>query len=277
MKKFISTLFFVSIVVLMTAQHFTNPTLAIQEFTESSGTMEANDLSTLQNMVLEGFLESKRFDPVQEESEANYLVSGQILRFLITEKSSDNGEIFYKASIQLSLKITDQETGGIVASQILSGTTKSSMASESGKVLGMLGVNDRSKTDYVSTMVGATTQEAAKDEVMKTMRKKLRKFIVKKFPFTAAFATVASVKGREAAEILILVGSSSGLVKGDKLKVLEFTTMEVNGESFVRKKPIGEVKIKHFEGDFALCIVKKGGLEIIKSLQKKATLKCEAH
>lgn len=248
MKKIIITTTFVLLYLFSFSQDLKDPIAFISTFEEASGNVEAGDISNLQNIVLEGLIESKRFNVVNSEEAANYLITGEILEFKTGESETEvdpeaepeAGNSNGKVSIRLNLKVIDKETGSIIATEIL---------------------NSSSQTGI--------------DKVFKSLQQRVRVFMVTKFPFTAPITEISKQKKSSASEVLILVGADSGLKKNTKLEVMQYTTSVVNGKTYHRKQSIGELKITKMEGDFAVCDVKKGGKDISELMQKGKSLRCQ--
>lgn len=86
-----------------------------------------------------------------------------------------------------------------------------------------------------------------------------------------------------ATKILIKGGSDTDLRKGQAsitnwmpgksiLQVYENEALNIEGKSYMRQLPIGEIVVEEVQGDFTVCKVKEGGEEITKRLNESKTL-----
>jgi hypothetical protein len=81
------------------------------------------------------------------------------------------------------------------------------------------------------------------------------------------------IQRADAQTILISGGSDMGLKKGDKLKIVEVSEMEVNGKMITRKKDIAELKITKVEDEnFSSCSVLSGNADVTSKFDAKAKL-----
>jgi hypothetical protein len=99
-------------------------------------------------------------------------------------------------------------------------------------------------------------------------------FVAKNFPITFLIAEIQEKDSKgNAKSVLVAGGSGFGLQKGDQLKVVEITEVNVNGKKLIRNKEIGTLKISKVEDEnFSICSVKNGGLEINSKFESKAKL-----
>ena len=100
------------------------------------------------------------------------------------------------------------------------------------------------------------------------------KWVHVNFPAIFSIAEIQTKDGKGAATKLLMTGGSAfGLEKGDRLKVVEVTEMEINGKKIKRKKEIGEIRIDKIEDEnFSICSVKEGGIDINSKFEAKANL-----
>lgn len=250
------------------------PVISVLEFTETSGSTEQKNVVQVQEMVVEELVNTKRFAVVKGEHElATHHIIGNILAFELTEKTNEAGETFYNTKIQLNLQVKETEVGAITVSETLEGKNTSSWAKNSGKVLNTLGFNEGSTAKYTTSLLGAKTEAEAINGALKNMKKSISAFVTQHFPYTTEIVEVTKVKGKAAAMVLILTGTDSGLSKGSILIVKEIIKKTIAGKTYIRKKEVGKLKVKTFEGDFAVCSVKKGGDLIASKLKNAAKLK----
>ena len=164
------------------------------------------------------------------------------------------------------------ELGAITVSETLEGKNTSGWPEKSGKVLNTLGFNEGSTAKYTKGLLGAKTETEAINSALKNLKKNISKFVIQYFPYTTEIVEVTKVKGKAAAMVLILTSTESGLSKGSILMVTEVTKKTIASKIYTRKKEIGRLKVKTFEGDFAACSVKKGGELIALKIREAAKL-----
>ncbi len=285
-KLFLLTLLFCSFNGLVKAQDKIG--VGILPFTYVEGAAEFQDVNSIQEAVSNAFVKTKRFNIVDrskmdllkkekdlQKSEdfidgsvisqgvslgANYLISGHVISAIAerleTSPDSKTGEvtITYKAKLVISLKVIDVATGQVVTSETIE--------PKGGSLLGgMVGI-------------GPTSPQAAISKAINSITSKIDAFVSNNFPTSFSIAEIQEKDGNgNATKILLAGGSDFGLKKGDKLKVVELTVMEVAGKKLSRKKEIGELKITKVEDEnFSTCSVGTGGIEINAKFEAKAKL-----
>lgn len=182
---------------------------------------------------------------------AQYLISGNVNSAAITENITPEGVRYYSCIATIVLKVIDVSTSQVVASETISKGSGAALFS----------------------MPSDNPQDAL-NKAIKGMEAGIDKFVKLNFPVIFAIAEIQEVsKKGEAKTILIAGGAAFGLKKGDKLKVVELSELEVNGKKLERKKEIGELKIKQVEDDnFSICTVSSGGTDINNKFVAKAKL-----
>lgn len=272
MRK-VSFLIIAVLIVFQVYGQTDKPVISVIEFTETSGSVEQNNVVQAQEMMVEALVNTKRFAVVKGEHElATHRIIGNILAFELIEKTNDEGETFYNTNIQLNLQVKEVELGAITVSETLEGKNTSGWAKKSGKVLNTLGFNEGSTAKYTTSLLGAKTEVEAVNGALKSLKKNISKFVIQHFPYTTEIVEVTKVKGKAAAMVLILTSTESGLSKGSILTVTEITKKTIAGKIYTRKKEVGRLKVKAFEGDFAVCSVKKGGELIALKIKEAAKL-----
>jgi len=191
---------------------------------------------------------------------ATFLISGHVnsasaSEFTTTDQTT--GQTVsggFKAKLSISLKVIDVATGQV--------TTSETIEPKGGSMLGQL------------AGVAPSTAEAAITKAIKDISSKIDEFVSKNFPTIFQIAEIQEKDGSGSAKtVLIAGGSDFGLKKGDKLKVIELTEMEVSGKKMLRKKEVGELQITKVEDEnFSICTVKAGGADINKKFEAKARL-----
>jgi len=283
-KMILGTALFIGLSVFVKAQEKTG--VGIMSFTYSQGAASIQDVNSIQETVTNAFVKTKRFNIVDrskmdalknekdlQKSEdfidgtviaqgislgATYLISGHVISAQADEMKSDDGKgnitLTYKAKLSISLKVIDVATGQVITSETIEPKAGNSM-------LGAIGI-------------GATTRESAIAKAIKDIGSKVDDFVAINFPvsFTIVEIQEKDSKGN-ATKIFIAGGSAFGLKKGQKLKVVELSEIEVNGKKMQRKKEIGELKISKVEDEnFSTCSVSEGGININSRFEAKAKL-----
>ncbi|MDG1037028.1 MAG: CsgG/HfaB family protein [Crocinitomicaceae bacterium] len=184
---------------------------------------------------------------------AAFLVSGLVTQGKAERMTSTNENgtttVTYKAKLAIQLKVIDVETGEIVSSETLEPKSGSAFG-------GMMGI-------------GAGTPEKAISKALKDIEKDIDEFISKNFPLAAS---IVECDGKT---LLMSVGSSNGVEKKDAFKVVEISSIEVDGKKLTRKKIIGEISVKSVDDEnFSTCTIKKGGGQIVAKMESGAKLKC---
>jgi TolB-like protein len=189
---------------------------------------------------------------------ANYLISGHVIsaKAESMEAKDDKGNITitYKAKLSIQLKVIDVSTGQVVTSETIEPKAGNSL-------MGAFGL-------------GASTPEKAITKAIKEIEEKVDDFVGKNFPVSFQIVEIQEKSsGGAAVKVMIAGGSAFGLKKGDKLKVVEVSIVEVGGKKLERKKEIGELKISKVEDEnFSTCTVGNGGIEINSRFEAKAKI-----
>jgi Ser-tRNA(Ala) deacylase AlaX len=189
---------------------------------------------------------------------ANYLISGHVISAEAEQMKADDGKgnitITYKAKLSISLKVIDVATGQVINSETIEPKSGNSL-------MGMIGI-------------GSSSPQVSISKAIKGIEDKIDEFVGRNFPKTFSVAEIQEKDGKGNATILLIAGGSDfGLKKGDKLKVVEISEMEVGGKKIKRKKQIGELKITKVEDEnFSICEVKSGGIDISSKFEAKVDL-----
>jgi TolB-like protein len=285
MKKLLITAF---ILAGLNASAQEKTGVGIMPFTYVNGAADPKDVNSIQETVTNAFVKTKRFnivdrtkmDALKKEKElqksedfidgnviaqgmslgANNLISGHVISAkaerMETTPDPKTGQvtISYKAKLSIQLKVIDVATGQVITSE----TIEPKAGSAFGGMLGM----------------GPSTPEAAITKAIKGIEDKVDEFVTRNFPVSFPIVEIQEKDGSgNATKIMIAGGSSFNLKKGDKLKVVEVSTIEVNGKKLERKKEIGEIKITKVEDEnFSACSVSSGGIDINSKFKAKAKL-----
>jgi TolB-like protein len=285
-KTTILVAFILSLVSNIGAQDKTG--VGILPFTYVQGAAASQDVNSIQETVINAFVKTKRFNVVDrskmealkrekdlQKSEdfidgnviqqgvalgANFLISGHVISAqaerMETAPDQKTGQttITYKAKLSIQLKVIDVETGQVITSE----TIEPKAGSAFGGLLG----------------VAPGTPEAAISKAINGIEDKVDEFVSDNFPATFPIVEIQEKDGKGNARVVMIAGGSSfNLKKGDKLKVVEVSMIEVNGKKLERKKDIGELKITKVEDEnFSTCSVSSGGIEINSKFEAKANL-----
>lgn len=285
MKKIIiSTFLLIGINLSIHSQEKT--AVGIIPFTYVQGAANFQDVNSIQETVTNAFVKTKRFNIVDrskmdalikekelQKSEdfmdgktieqgaalgANFLISGHVISAQAEQMRSDDGkgniEITYKAKLLISLKVIDVATGQVINSETIEPKSGNSL-------LGMIGI-------------GATSPQIAVSKAITSIKGKIDEFVGRNFPKSFSIAEIQEKDGKGNATVILIAGGSDfGLKKGDKLKVVELTLMDVGGKKLQRKKQIGELKIIKVEDEnFSICEVKSGGVDISSKFEAKSDI-----
>lgn len=261
--------------------------LAILSF-NNSGNASSGDVNTIQETVTNTFVKTKRFNIVdrtkmealKREKElqktedfmdgavieqgkslgAKFVISGKVVSVNKSRSMKERTKLdgtkesyeAFEATINFVCQIIDVETGQVVNSETFS--------------------NDGGGTFLGMSM--AKNLDDAFSSSLNSLQKDLDKWVGKNFPLTITIVEIQEKDSKgNAKKILIAGGSSVGLEKGEKLKVVEVLMVDVNGVQKERKKEIGEVKISKIEDEsFSVCTVTSGGIDINTKFEAKSKL-----
>jgi hypothetical protein len=287
MKKIILSIALVAGINFVTsAQEKTS--VGILPFTYIEGSATLQDVNSIQETIINAFVKTKRFnivdrskmDALKKEKElqksedfidgsvikqgislgADYLISGHVISAnaermeTSPSKRTGNVTVTYKAKLSIQLKVIDVATGQVINSE--------SIEPKSGSTLGgMMGL-------------APSSPQAAVLKAIKGIEDKVDDFVYENFPATFPIVEIQQKDSEGyATQILIAGGSAYDLQKGDRLKVVEVSIVEVGEKKIERKKQIGEIIITTVEDEnFSTCSVDSGGIEINSKFEAKAKL-----
>ena len=261
-------------------------TVGIMPFTYASGTSQGR-VNSIQETVTNGFAKTKRFtivdrtkmNALKQEKElqksedfidgkviqqgvsigANFLISGHVTAADIEPMTSSNSQgvitVTYKAKLSIQLKVIDVSSSEVITSETI-------MPKAGSGLLGAFGV-------------GYRTEEEAMTNAIDNIEGKVDDFVGRNFPISFSIVEIQETDSKgNATKILISGGSLFGLQKGDRLKIVEISMIDVDGKKLERKKEIAQVKVSKVEDDnFSTCSVSSGGIDIVSRFNEKAKLK----
>ena len=264
-------------------------TIGIIPFTFTSDAASSQYVNSIQESVTNAIVKTKRFNIVDrskmevlkkekelqktedfidgaalvEQSKslgAQYLVSGHVnsatANEMITQdpKTGQRTSGGFKAKLSISLKVIDVTTGQVTASETIEPKGGSMLAQFAG--------------------IAPTSAERAIDKALNDVSSKIDDFVAKNFPIMFSIVEIQEKDSKgSATKIFISGGSAFGLKKGQKLKVIEISEINVNGKMLQRKKEIGELKITKVEDEnFSTCSVNSGGIDINSRFEAKGKI-----
>jgi len=206
--------------------------------------------SELELQKSEEFLEGKTVKQNNWEG-AEQIITGAVDQVVITENVTEDGDIYYTASIYISLKVIDVATGKVVASE--------TMRVKEGLGSGILSI----------ALNRTATPQQAFNRALTGIDRAIEKFVAHHFPLTTEIIEILeSSPSYGAKKILINIGTKLGAYKGQIYKVFEIQKLKVKNKELTRKKEIGKVKITKVEGDeVSQAKVLKGGKEILENFK----------
>ena len=207
----------------------------------------------------EEFMDGKRVSQDKMQG-AEAIVTGIISGVTYSSSTMQDGSKSYNATINLSLRVIDVETGQVLANDVIYAEQ-----SFGGALL--------------STVVKTNpTKEKAFYRALNGLTKSIDKFVNKRFPLTTGIVQITDAKGGKARKVLLNLGESLGIRKGNYLKVMELKNIKVGNKTLVRKIEIGKLKVERVEGDeLSEAKVIKGGKEILAKFNAGAKIACYSY
>ncbi len=206
-----------------------NELLRIEQERRESGAFAGDDMDRIKVMSQEG---------------ANFLISGHVDSLSISETKTDDGSVYYVATISCVLKLTNTNNG----------KTLYRRGYQFGGSFGCF---------IIYRNFGSSTKEEAITKACNNAKGKVVRFIQEAFPLYGRFLEVNQVKGRRVESFYINLGEINGLAKKDRFDVC------IVREIAKRKslKVIGECEVDTIEGDdISLCKVRTGHKELKAAL-----------
>lgn len=187
-------------------------------------------------------------------------------QFLISSTLNSYENDGHVCKFALNLSVIDVASGQIVSSDMI----ESKGGGRGGQIAGAFG----GAALGTGNLSGNGSTDDALKKALKGVESEIDKFVSKNFPVTFSIAEIQEKDSKgSATKILIAGGSAFGIKKGDKLKVVELSEMEVNGKKMQRKKEIGELQVTKVEDEnFSICSVNSGGIDINSKFDSKAKL-----
>jgi curli biogenesis system outer membrane secretion channel CsgG len=284
MKIYLITLFIAPFFFFCSAQQ--KQSIAILPFTYSN--CNVSDAISISENVVNALVKTKRFnivdrtkmeeinkeknlqkteafmdgDALVEQGKslgAQFLISGNVSSVVKNSpwktrtKADGTTETYqtHECSISFSCKVLDITTGQITNSEAF--TTNAN---------GLLGLSFANNIDE------------AFGKSLNSLSSAIDSWIGRNFPLVINLVEISEKdKKGGAAKILVSAGTELGMTKNEKLKVVEISFLEVNGEKKERRKEIGEAKISSVDdANFSTCTITSGALEIAQKIDAGAKL-----
>ena len=256
----------------------------------------ANEQTEITNAVTDAFVKTQRFTLVdrahmnslmQEKKlqksedfiDGRTVAQGRSLgaQYLISPVSSAYKNDGSVCKFNLQLTVIDVATGQITNSELIEvkggGHGKRIAGAVGGAIVGRLaGVGAGT-----GAMLGASgkNDEKALAKALNDVGDEIDNFVSTNFPaYFSIVETTEKDKEGNPTKILISGGSTSGLSKGDRLKVVEISEIDVEGKKMTRKKDICSLKIVKVEDEnFSSCAIISDDNSLSDMMEKKKKLK----
>ena len=192
---------------------------------------------------------------------AKYLIIGKVLSAKIVTSETTNSEgkkkTFLEPHLELSIRLVDVETGLIKeAALIKPGNT----------FFGSL-----------STGFGALNEADCFNDALSTIKKEVEKELIRKIPISYKILAIEeSNPDGTPKTVKVYAGKSSGVQKGDHLRIVENIPYEIEpGKVVINEKEIGKLTLAKVEDDnFSIWTVERKIATVLKQkLESKANLK----
>ena len=259
----------------------------------------SEELQAITEAVMNAFSKTKRFTVVDRTNMAavnnemklqrseNFIdgktvaqgksLGAQYLISITTSSYINDGTV---CKFVLHLNLIDVSTGQIANDEVINvkggGHGKTIAGAVGGATLGhFTGLGAGTGALAGSRAGGATNKDKALGKALQDIEDEIDDFVTNNFPvyFSIAQISEKDVNGN-AKKILIAGGSNFGLRKGDKLKVIQLSEMDVDGKKLTRKTEVAMLKISKVEDEnFSICEVLDENNNIVALFEGKQKLK----
>ena len=176
----------------------------------------------------------------------NFLMTGNVASLEI-KKEEKEGKIFYAATLNYSVSVTDVAGNKTVATKSFSRET-TNVSVGGGSIAGL-----------ADAVLNNDTPEKAVNEVLTTIDGDIKKFFEEEFPLLATiYGEDFEIKKDKLVQCYISIGTNSGVFNGQMFDIFE-VKIKVGKET---KSKIGSLKIVQADEDIALGKVTKGDKEV---------------
>lgn len=270
MKKIILLVALLATVGFVNAQEGKQRIL-IEYLTDPATKSEAKYTDILRNNVLSGIDATKRLIVIDVDSEeslkieesrrssemamgdetarnsqiiklgAHYILRGSLDKLTCTKEKKDDGKVYYKSTLEFTLKIIDTANGSM-------------FASETYKIYGG------------GSLLGAgSTEEKAISGALSLVKGKMEDFINVYFPLEGNVVELNEVKKGKLKSCYVNLGADNGVAAGQYIKVSK-VKMIAGTKSTLE---VGSLKVEEVvAGTLSMCKVLKGGDEILEAFNK---------
>ncbi len=260
--------------ILIGIMPFKNPAVNNNSY-YTKNTNDDEYTTSIQDVVTNAFLKSKRFSLVEREkmsqlkSEKELQKSEDFIDGSVVEQSKTLGAQYVVLGNISEASLTSKTINVYMVGNV---TTITAKVSFSIKIVDVATAQIIASNNFTKSSKGKNGFNDALDE----LNPEIESFIKENFKIMVSIAEIEEKnKKGEAVKVLIAAGISTGVKKSDEYKVFENTEIIIDGKVLIRKKTIGKIIVNAVEDEnFSKCIVKEGGKDIA---DKMATgkLKCE--
>lgn len=246
--------------------------VAMYEGAALTGIRQTNLCTTLERMEWEKILKERGIQKTEEFLDGKIVAQGASLGadyLLVISLQSLNASDKYSSSngsnsrsvdatLILGANVISVETGQVKHNKTI--TLKKSNSYSQG-----MPMYNASREDVLGSF---------KEDFVKDCAWEFSVFMYEVFPPEITVIKVEEIKKEKAKTVLCK--TSARLPEGIKLEVFSEEKIDLGGgETDVRKKPVGRLKIDKVESEkLVLCDVKEGGEAILNAMNAKTTLKC---
>ncbi len=259
--------------------------IGILPFTYVSGAANFQDVNSISEAVVTSFVKTKRFNIVDRSkldevtAEKQLQKSADFVDGTVADQGKSMGAQFLiSGHVNSASKSEEWKTR-----TKLDGTTERYMAVDAQvsftcKVIDVSTgqvINSESFKNEPSLLSLASNKDEAFNNALKNLGKSIDKWVSKNFPLTFDMVEV-QVKDKKGfpSEILVGAGSDSGVAKGDKLAIIEVSSVKVGDVMKTRNKEIGFAKVSKIEdGSFSICTVTDGADILSERMAANAVIK----
>jgi TolB-like protein len=259
--------------------------IGILPFTYSSGGASFQDVNSISEGVVTSFVKTKRFGIVDRSkldevsAEKQLQKSADFVDGTVAEQGKSMGAQFLiSGHVNSATKTEEYKTR-----TKLDGTTERYLAIDAQvnftcKVIDVATgqvINSENFKNQPGLLSLASNKEEAFNNALKSLGKSIDKWVSKNFPLIFDLVDVQTKdKKGNPSELLIGAGSDSGVSKGDKISIIEVSTVTVGGAAKTRNKEIGVAKISKIEdGSFSICVVTEGADILKERIDAKAVIR----
>ncbi len=194
------------------------------------------------------FLNGELLDKTRSEG-AKFLLIGKITSYNIEQTKHGN----YSCQLAVGLRVINVETGRTEYSSTLKN-------------------NSNFITDLVKNKA-SDTKGRATSLAVNELKKGLKKFLNKHFPYEGNILEIHKERKGKAKEVLVSIGSNDGVTTNDKYVILTRKEKTIQNEMVVFDSKVGEGVIKEINaGGVSTLSIKKGGETILTSFNSGVSL-----